>query len=270
MYGDKKMDFFEKLSSNKIMKSVEVVPPKLSMISAQIDQLRLVSDLLDFVTVTDNARGTATINSIAYAHILKKELDLAVIPHITPRDRNLLALKSDIYAALMLDVDAFFAVGGDSIKEVKEVRELDTLSLISLIQEILSEHSLRKPVGASMFHSYSREKIIEKNMHGSDFFITQGIMELNDNMNALISEFGKLTVAGFIIPKSKSFLQNYRSLGIDISAPYLDRFLNAPDFQAETIRSIIDIYDEIKDKILGVHIMPINNFKEAKSLLEVL
>lgn len=266
------MDFFSKLnSSNKVMKSLEVIPPKINKVNEQLEELRKISDLLDFVTVTDNARGKATINSMVYAHILKKELDISVLPHITPRDRNILALKSDIYAGLVLDLDGFFVIGGDKIEEFKEVREVDTLNLISMIHDITTEYStVKKAVGSSIFHSYPHEYILEKLEHGSDFFITQGILEMNENITNLLAEFGKVTFAGFILPKSRSFLENYKSIGLDISEQNLKRFLNAEDLGKETIKLVLEIYEEIKNKIVGIHIMPINNFKEAKSLLEVL
>ncbi len=266
-----KMDFFSKFNGTKGIRSLEVVPPKISKVNEQLEELRSISDLLDFITVTDNARGKPTINSIAYAHILKKELDISVIPHITPRDRNLLALRSDVYAGLVLDMDGFFVIGGDTVDTFKEVREVDTLTLISMIHDIYQKYSpTKKAVGTSIFHSYPHEYILKKLEHGSDFFITQGILELNQNITNMLTEFGKITVAGFILPKSRAFLEDYKSLGLDISESNLRRFLDTEDFEKESIKVVLEIYEEIKNKIAGIHIMPVNNFKETKSLLEVL
>jgi homocysteine S-methyltransferase len=253
------------------IRSIEVVPPKISKVSEQLQELRKISDLLDFITVTDNARGKATINSIAYAHILKNDLNIPVIPHISPRDRNILALKSDVYAGLVLDLDGFFVIGGDSLTDLKEVREVDTLTLISMIKDLaITYSSTKKAVGTSIFHSYTHEYILKKLEHGSDFFITQGILELNQNISTILNEFGNLTVAGFILPKYRAFLENYKRLGLDISEQNVKRFLDAENFESEMIKSALEIYEEIKNKIIGIHIMPLNHFKVAKTLLEVL
>ncbi len=46
-----KMDFFSKFNGTKGIRSLEVVPPKISKVNEQLEELRSISDLLDFITV---------------------------------------------------------------------------------------------------------------------------------------------------------------------------------------------------------------------------
>src|ERR1700681_1935526 len=75
--------------------------------------LRRLSALIghaDAINLTDNALGKVKMSSIAFGTIVKLRLGLPVVINISCRDRNRLALKSDLIGANALGLDAIVAL----------------------------------------------------------------------------------------------------------------------------------------------------------------
>ncbi len=94
--------------------TVEVTPPKDANYHEAIEKLRpLVDAGISAIDVTDNPMAHVHMSAVAFAHLIKEELGLAVILHLTCRDLNLLGMHSTLLGASALGVDGILALTGD-------------------------------------------------------------------------------------------------------------------------------------------------------------
>lgn len=94
--------------------TVEVTPPKDTNYHALIEKLRpLVDAGISAIDVTDNPMAHMHMSSIAFAHLVKEELGIATILHLTCRDLNLLGMHSALLGAAALGIDGILALTGD-------------------------------------------------------------------------------------------------------------------------------------------------------------
>jgi 5,10-methylenetetrahydrofolate reductase len=111
--------------------------------------------LVDAVNVTDNQAATAKVSALACAALLLEE-GVDPILQITGRDRNLMAVQSDLLGAWVLGVRTVLALSGDPLAVgpydglATHVRDLDALQLIRLITtmndgSLAAGETLRRP-----------------------------------------------------------------------------------------------------------------------------
>lgn len=91
------MDFKEKLKSNKFLITAELFPPRGVDISSFLRRASCLSNL-DAVNVTDNQRASMRVGSLAMSKILLEQ-SMEPILQITTRDRNRIALQSELLSA---------------------------------------------------------------------------------------------------------------------------------------------------------------------------
>ena len=126
------------LTTGRFAVTAELGPPRDpdgARIRAAAD---VFAGLVDAVNVTDNQAATAKVSALACAALL---LDEGVDPilQVTGRDRNLMAVQSDLLGAWALGVRAVLALSGDPLTVgpyeglATHVRDLDALRLIRLI-----------------------------------------------------------------------------------------------------------------------------------------
>jgi len=105
--------FVAKLKEGFIF-SVEIDPPKGSDVSKIIEQCNEFGSLGgSAVNVADLPMAKLRMSALSLAIILKRETKLDIILHITARDRNIIALQSDLLGAYANGVDIILALRGD-------------------------------------------------------------------------------------------------------------------------------------------------------------
>jgi methionine synthase I (cobalamin-dependent)/5,10-methylenetetrahydrofolate reductase len=111
---DRPLTAFERKLGHDFVVTVEVTPPRGVDYAAALDGARLIQDAgADAVDIADNPTARLRMSSLALAHLIRRETSLAAILHLTCRDRNLLALQSELLGAAALDVTAILALTGD-------------------------------------------------------------------------------------------------------------------------------------------------------------
>jgi methionine synthase I (cobalamin-dependent)/5,10-methylenetetrahydrofolate reductase len=111
---DRPLTAFERKLGREFVVTVEVTPPRGVDYAAALDGARLIQDAgADAVDIADNPTARLRMSSLALAHLIRRETSLAAILHLTCRDRNLLALQSELLGAAALDVTAILALTGD-------------------------------------------------------------------------------------------------------------------------------------------------------------
>ena len=94
--------------------SVEIDPPRSVRIERTIEAARLLQDAgVDVVNISDSAMARVRMGALAVAFGVQHDLDLECLVHFTTRDRNLMALESELLGAHALGVRNILALTGD-------------------------------------------------------------------------------------------------------------------------------------------------------------
>lgn len=142
-----RISFLERSDSHvsKVLKksekiySIEILPPKGVQLDKFIKSIdSLVNAKIDFVNIPDGARAMTRVSSLHLASYIEKNYNIHAIPHFTTRDRNLIALQSDLLGAYINGVRDLLLVTGDPPKlgtnrEATAVYDIDSIGLTHLV-----------------------------------------------------------------------------------------------------------------------------------------
>src|SRR5262245_29961710 len=138
--------FRERLTSGRFVVTAEVVPPVTCDPEALVAKVRPLKGLADAVNVTDGAGARVHMGSLAAATLL---LGAGVEPilQLTCRDRNRIALQSDLLAAAALGIENLLLLRGDNPNagdqpDAKPVFDLDTQALSMVARDIRDHQKL--------------------------------------------------------------------------------------------------------------------------------
>jgi len=130
----------EALQSGEFVVTAEIAPPKGTDTSRLAAIGRLLKDRVHAINVTDNQRAITRMSSLcASAVIVSTEAD--PICQITCRDRNRIALQSDLLGAWALGIRNILALTGDAVqigdnRSAKPVFDFDSIKLLRLIHQL--------------------------------------------------------------------------------------------------------------------------------------
>ncbi|NQT21849.1 MAG: methylenetetrahydrofolate reductase, partial [Candidatus Omnitrophica bacterium] len=136
------MKLREKIEKKKFVITSEIGPPKGVDIEEAIQGAVLIKERVDAINVTDLQSSVMRMGSLATCHLL---IDAGIEPifQLTCRDRNRLALQSDLLSAYVLGIENVLALTGDhpalgDHPEAKPVFDLDVVTLLDAIQKLNS------------------------------------------------------------------------------------------------------------------------------------
>ncbi len=295
-----------KLKNDKYL-TLETTPshePSFDNILENIDKYNLASKVDGFST-TDNPLAKLKYNSLFAAIKLQQKFNLPVIATMTMRDRNKIALQSDLLGANDFDVRTILALTGDPAKmsdqpHVKGVFEDNSLMLLRMIYSFNNgmDFSGRpfktapKTISPfSVINSHAKNfKSLEKKMvlkiqHGAVGIISQPIYDIQ-NAKKLLEYFNKakeqfndqransqLILGIFPITKLRTaqFLSSHVP-GIFVPQDWIDALMKASKTSEEEERKVgMDLSNNLLKDIQKihpkVHLMTANKFDIAKELL---
>ncbi len=278
------MTFREKINSGKFIVCGEIGPPQSCDGDVIRRKAQYFKGIADAVNITDNQTAIPRLSSIASAKIL---LDEGVEPIIqmTCRDRNRLAIQSDLLGAAALGIRNVLCLTGDYQKlgdnpEAKGVFDLDSIQLIATVAQmnsgyLLSGREMKKAPefligGAANPFAVPFEmrliRLYKKVKAGVNFIQTQPVFdpELFIRWMEKVVEMGlheKVAILAGVMPvKSVNTLLHMREdvPGVKINDVYIQRMEKAADPQAEGIKIAVEIIQTVKNikGVRGVHIMP--------------
>jgi methylenetetrahydrofolate reductase (NADPH) len=132
--------------SSRFVVTAEVVPPRSADSAPLTRQARELVGYADAINVTDNPAASAHMSPLAGVAALA-EAGIEPILQITTRDRNRLALASDLLGAWALGARNLLCLSGDPMSVgddpgASEVRDIDVLDLVRLASRLRGEHRL--------------------------------------------------------------------------------------------------------------------------------
>ena len=138
--SDEGTRFQRALSAGRFVVSIELDPPKGLNPSKILDGAAYLKSLgLEFINIADSPMARVRMSCIALARLLRDILDLEAILHMTARDRNIMALQSDVLGAHALGLHNVLALTGDPVHagnypNLTGVWDVDSVGLIRVLR----------------------------------------------------------------------------------------------------------------------------------------
>jgi 5,10-methylenetetrahydrofolate reductase len=269
---------------------MDVLPPKGTDISRVLADLESVRGHADGINVAEMPSATMRLGSLPLCTVLK-QAGFEPILQVTTRDRNRLALQSDLLGASVLGIQNVLVLGGDDVglgdhPDAKPVFDLDTVAMLSVARQLeqgrdMSGHALHGSpsfcLGASVdpMTPFWQEEIGEmaaKAEAGAQFFQTQPIFDVN-----ALSEFMerakhvKVPILGGVFLFKSARMARYMNDHVpEITVPkWVIRDLeDAPDPSTRGREIAVRILQELQGVCAGAHIMTVHGEDQVPTLLE--
>jgi homocysteine S-methyltransferase len=142
------------LADGRFVVSVEIDPPRSVRIERTIEAARLLQDAgVDLVNVSDSAMARVRMGAMAIAFGVQHDLDLECLVHFTTRDRNLMAIESELLGAHALGVRNILALTGDPPRigdypTGSGVWDVDSIGLVEILGRLnRGEDQAGSPIG---------------------------------------------------------------------------------------------------------------------------
>ncbi len=132
------------LEAAKFPVVAELKPPKGISLEGMFSPVGLLKERVTAFSVPDNEHARMALSSLAACRLLK-EADVEPLLHLTCRDRNRLALESDLLGAAALGINNVLAVSGDYVTlgdhpQAKPVYDADSVQLLQIAQGLMAGH----------------------------------------------------------------------------------------------------------------------------------
>ena len=285
------------LAAGKFALTVEIGPPRGPDPADIIKKAEVLSGVADAYNITDNQTAVVRMSSIAASKVLLDQ-DLEPVMQVVCRDRNRIAIQSDLLGGWALGLRNVLCLSGDHQSagaggklnghpNAKNVYDVDSIQLISIVkglgQGIQQGGDSISPVapffvGAAWTPLGPPEKfrtirLAKKIAAGADFIQTQAVYDIKRFAEALkrADDMGltekTAILPGIIIPRSAGMLRymNANVPGIEVPEDMIGRVKDAADPKAEGIKITLELIDAVKNLsgVKGVHLQAI----EAEELL---
>ena len=281
------------LEAGKFVVTAEVGPLKGTDTTEIKEVAELLRGRVDAVNVTDQQSSVMRLGSLATCHLLK-EKGIDPIFQMTCRDRNRLALQSDLLSAYVLGIENVLAITGDlpslgDHPQAKPVYDLDSVQLLWVIKRLNEGYDMAgnelkgKPnffpgavvnPGADTEAAFELQLIkMEKKMTvGARFFQTQAIYDVDTFAKFMkrVEEF-KVPILAGIIPLKSAGMALFMNKNVDVvfdPVELIKKMAEAEDKTKTGIAIAANILKELRDICHGVHIMAIGWEKKVPAVLD--
>jgi len=134
------------LSGGQFAVTGELGPPKGTDVTVIERKAKLLKGNVDAINVTDNQTAIVRMSSIAVSALLK-QMGLEPTMQMVCRDRNRIAMQSDIFGAYALGIRNILCLSGDHQKfgnhpTAKNVFDLDSIQLIQTVKMMRDDHKV--------------------------------------------------------------------------------------------------------------------------------
>ncbi len=286
------MDFREKLEGGKFATTAEIGPLKGTDTTEIVEVAKSLQGKVDAVNVTDQQSSVMRLGSLATCHLIQDH-GVEACFQITCRDRNRLALQSDLLSAWVLGVKSVLALTGDlpllgDHPEAKPVYDMDSVQLLHTIGLLnegkdLSGAELQGKTnflagavvnpGADTEAAFELQilKMEKKIAAGARFFQTQAVYDAEVFVKFMkrVEGFKVPVMAGVIPLKSAGMARfmNKNVAGITVPDHLIQRMTETDDKVKTGLEITATLMQDLKDLCQGIHIMAIGWEKKIPELM---
>jgi len=292
------------LARGEFAVTAELGPPKSTDSDLIKKKAEMLTGLVDAVNITDNQTAIVRVSSIATGKMIL-DMGLEPIIQMTCRDRNRLAIQSDILGAYILGIRNILCLTGDhqcfgNHPKAKHVFDLDSVQLIQMVKDMRDKKvfacgeeiknskkaEVKEPrmfIGgaANPFADPFEFRIIrlqKKINAGVDFIQTQCIydMELFSKWMEQVRDRGmhkKCKILAGITPLKSVRMAEYMRdnvAGVSIPDYIIRRLAGAEDAKAESTNICLEQIEQLRqiEGVAGVHIMAIEWEEKVPEIVE--
>ncbi|HEY4711994.1 MAG TPA: methylenetetrahydrofolate reductase [Dehalococcoidia bacterium] len=274
------------LESGKFAVTAEAGPPKGTSAAVVQRKGEMLRNCCDAVNVTDNQTAIVRMSSMAGCALLK-QVGVEPIMQMVVRDRNRLALQSDVLGAVAIGIGNFLCLSGDHQKfgnhpTAKGVFDIDSIQLIQMLKEMRDEKKflcgedisgevpLFIGAAANPFadpFEFRVRRLAKKVKAGADFIQTQAVYDVSrfTKFMEMVCERGldkQVHILAGVIPIRSlgmaRYMRDYVS-GVSVPDEIISRLERAEKAKDEGVKIILEIIEQIKEipGVHGIHIMAV-------------
>ncbi len=273
------------------MVTSEIGPPKGIETKQLLEDAELIRSRVDAINVTDLQSSVMRLGSLAVCALLKQN-GFTPLYQLTCRDRNRLALQSDLLSAAALGIENVLILTGDhpalgDHPEAKPVFDLDSVQLLQVAHKLQAGADMKgnKLVGAPPKFCLGAVvnpgadplepqimKMEKKIAAGAEFFQTQAVYDQKvfENFLNKTRHLKTKIMAGIVLLKSAGMARymNKNVSGVFVPDVLIKEMEAAKDKIAVSVDIASRLIKELKPMCQGIHIMPIGWDKVVPAVLD--
>ncbi len=289
------MRITELFDKGEFVVTAEIGPPKGIQLDHLISEAKEYLSGITAVNVTDNQSSVMRMGSLP-ACVALKSAGLTPIFQITCRDRNRIALQSDLLGAAALGIENILCLTGDHTRMgdhpgAKPVFDLDSVSLLHTVCQLekgvdlggnplvgepprFAKGAVVSPCSDSVDAQLA--KMERKVMAGAEYFQTQAVFDSGKFIRFMeqAKQFGKPVQLGVIIPKSAGMAKfmNKNVAGVHVPDAMIEALAADKERAKAGITGVeiaAQIIRECRPYCQGVHIMALGWESKVPDLLKL-
>jgi len=285
------LTFKEKLESGKFLVTSEIGPPKGIETKLLLEDAELIKTRVDAINVTDLQSSVMRLGSLGVCVLLKQH-GFEPIYQVTCRDRNRLALQSDILSAASFGIENLLLLTGDHTSlgdhpEAKPVFDLDSVQLLQVVKKLQEGTDMKgnKLIGEAPKFCMGAVvnpgadplepqiiKMEKKIAAGAQFFQTQAVYDIKvfENFLNKTKHLKTTIMAGIVLLKSAGMARymNKNVAGVFVPDNLIKEMEETKEKQAKSVEIAARLIKELKPMCQGIHLMPIGWDKIVPRVLD--
>lgn len=281
--------FLNKLNAGHKVIAVELDPPH----DGHGDKLIQASTLLkqagvDLITLSDSPMGKMRADAMMSGINIQNRVEVPVMPHVSCRDKNVIAMGSSFMGAHMNGIRNMLVVTGDPVPAgdrnvVTSVYDFNSIRLMQYFRQLNMEHFPNDPVIYGGALNYNRtnidkeiERMAKKCEAGADYFLTQPIYSDEDieRIRYIKSRIDTKILCG-IMPlvsyRNAIFMKN-EIYGIHVPDDIIDRYhkdMTREEGENTGIAIALELAEKLRDVTDGYYFMvPFNRASMICKIIE--
>lgn len=280
----------DKLAAGHPVITAEISPPKGAGIKKMLRQAAEIGPRVEAINITDCQRALVRMSSMAACRVLADN-GYETVFQLTCRDRNSIALQSDLMGASALGIRNLLCLTGDPVKvgdspKSKSVFEMEAVGLLQMVNALQMGRDregikmnaptkffvgavVNPTLGGNANQLSRMERKIEA---GARFFQTQANYDLDD-LTAFLERtrpFQTPVLAGVLILHTYEIARYIHDNipGIQVPDSVLERFRTASDPQAAGIDFAVETMLKTAPLCAGFHVMSVREEELIPKVIE--
>jgi len=137
-------ELMKQINAGKFVFTGELEPVKTTNLQEVIEGAKVLKDHVAAINITDNPTAFGYMNALVPSYMIQREVGVEAVYQMTTRDRNRIALISDILAAGALGIKNILALTGDhttvgDTPQAKPVFDLDSAGFVYMLRKMIDE-----------------------------------------------------------------------------------------------------------------------------------
>ncbi len=287
--AEPKHAFYEKAQKGQKLIVVELAPPFQADDEKILDAANYLKvHRTDAVTFPDSPSGRTRADSILSGVKVMENTGICPMPHICCRDKNAIAIRSQLLGAYMNGIRNLLVITGDPVpqvmrREIKSVYNFDSVGLMRIIQEMNEEEFAKDPMVYGGAINYNRPNMdveigrMKKKMEaGASFFLTQPLFTKSDSdrlkeMSRQVPARILCGIMPLVSRKNALFMKNEMA-GISVTEETIERYredMTREEGEAVGISIAREVMEYTKEFVAGYYFsIPFNRVYLLDKILD--